>query len=87
MTKSKDPADAVGLRVMLVAVPATFQGKPCMAIRIRAADGQRSRRNRAVQTRPGQPVKTGAAKRGRPPGKKSAAEEMDDNIPFTEAGS
>ena len=34
MTKSKNPTDAVGLRVMLVAVPATFQGKPCMAIRI-----------------------------------------------------
>ena len=34
MTKSNNPADAIGLRVMLVAVPATYQGKPCMAIRI-----------------------------------------------------
>jgi hypothetical protein len=35
LTRSKDPADAVGQRVMLVAVEAEFQGKPCMALRLR----------------------------------------------------
>ena len=56
MTKSKDPTDAVGLRVMLVAVPATFQGKPCMAIRIQPLRPEPP--SRAVQARPGQSVKT-----------------------------
>lgn len=35
LTRSKDPADAVGQRVMLVAVEAEYQGKPCMALRLR----------------------------------------------------
>ncbi|XIA62131.1 hypothetical protein ACFIOY_20920 [Bradyrhizobium sp. TZ2] len=35
LTRSKDPADAVDQRVMLVAVEAEYQGKPCMALRLR----------------------------------------------------
>ena len=35
LTRSKNPADAIGLRVMLVAVEAEYQGKPCMALRLR----------------------------------------------------
>jgi hypothetical protein len=35
LTRSKNPADAVGQRVMLVAVEAEYQGKPCMALRLR----------------------------------------------------
>jgi hypothetical protein len=35
LTRSKDPAEAVGQRVMLVAVEAEYQGKPCMALRLR----------------------------------------------------
>ena len=35
MSKSKNPADAIGMRVMLVQVEAEFQGKPCKALRIR----------------------------------------------------
>ena len=35
MTRSKNPADAIGQRVMLVAVEAEYQGKPCMALRLR----------------------------------------------------
>jgi hypothetical protein len=35
LTRSRDPADAVGQRVMLVAVEAEYQGKPCMALRLR----------------------------------------------------
>jgi hypothetical protein len=35
LTRSKNPADAIGQKVMLVAVEAEFQGKPCMALRLR----------------------------------------------------
>ena len=35
LTKSKNPADAVGLRIMLVQVEGEYQGKPCKAMRIR----------------------------------------------------
>ena len=35
LSKSKNPADAIGLRVMLVQVEAEYQGKPCKALRIR----------------------------------------------------
>ena len=35
LTRSKNPADAVGQRVVLVAVESEFQGKPCMALRLR----------------------------------------------------
>jgi hypothetical protein len=35
LTGSKDPADAVGQRVVLVAVDGEFQGKPCMTLRLR----------------------------------------------------
>jgi hypothetical protein len=35
LTRSKNPADAIGQRVMLVAVEAEYQGKPCMALRLR----------------------------------------------------
>src|SRR5262245_63464995 len=35
LTRSKDPADAVGQRVSLVALEAEYQGKPCMALRLR----------------------------------------------------
>jgi hypothetical protein len=78
LTRSKNPADAVGQRVSLVAVEAEYQGKPCMALRLRRpAAGQAS-----PQPQP-KPPKPGPAKRGRPPGKKTLAEEMDDNIPYT----
>ena len=42
LTRSKNPADAIGQRVMLMAVEAEFQGKPCMALRLRrpAAGGE-----------------------------------------------
>ena len=67
MTKSKDPVDAVGLKVQLVAVEAEFQGKPCMALRIR----------------PSKPAASSPApgKRGKSPGKKSVAQDTDDSIP------
>jgi hypothetical protein len=32
-THSKNPADAVGLRITLVAVPDKFQGRPCYGLR------------------------------------------------------
>jgi hypothetical protein len=35
LTRSKNPADAIGHRIMLVAVEAEYQGKPCMALRLR----------------------------------------------------
>ena len=34
LSKSKNPADAIGMRVMLVQVEAEYQGKPCKALRI-----------------------------------------------------
>src|SRR5262245_44203028 len=35
LSKSKNPRDAIGMRVMLVQVEAEYQGKPCKALRIR----------------------------------------------------
>src|SRR5262245_16209156 len=35
LSKSKNPRDAIGLRVMLVQVEAEYQGKPCKALRVR----------------------------------------------------
>jgi hypothetical protein len=35
LTRSKDPADAVGQLVMLVGVEGEYQGKPCMTLRLR----------------------------------------------------
>jgi hypothetical protein len=35
LSKSKNPRDAIGLRVTLVQVEAEYQGKPCKALRIR----------------------------------------------------
>jgi hypothetical protein len=35
LTKSKNPADAIGLRIMLVQVPGEYQGRPCNTMRIR----------------------------------------------------
>jgi hypothetical protein len=35
LTKSKNPADAIGLRIMLVQVEAEYQGKSCKAMRVR----------------------------------------------------
>ena len=35
LTRSKNPADAIGQRVILVAVEGEYQGKPCMALRLR----------------------------------------------------
>ena len=39
LTKSKNPADAIGLRIMLVQVEAEYQGNPRKAIRIRKPPG------------------------------------------------
>jgi len=66
LTRSKDPEDAIGQRVRLVAVEAEFQGKPCMALRLRRI--------------PSEPA-AGSARRARPPGK-TTGEDLDDNIPF-----
>jgi hypothetical protein len=79
LSKSKSPADAIGLRVMLVQVEAEYQGKPCKALRIRKPP---TLGGPAAAEPPRQP-KPGAAKRGRPPGKKTLAEDMDDDIPYT----
>jgi hypothetical protein len=35
LSKSKNPRDAIGMRVTLVQVEAEYQGKPCKALRIR----------------------------------------------------
>jgi hypothetical protein len=77
LSKSKNPADAIGLRVMLVQVEAEYQGKPCKALRIRKPP---TPGGAAAAAPPRQP-KPGAAKQGRPPGKKTLAEDMDDEIP------
>ena len=75
LTKSKNPADAIGLRVMLVQVEAEYQGKPCKALRQKAA-GARACRGAEAAT----PPKPEPAKRSRP--RKTTAEEPDDNIPY-----
>ena len=41
LTRSKNPNDAVGQRVRMVAVEAEFQGKPCMALRLRRVPAAR----------------------------------------------
>jgi hypothetical protein len=79
LSKSKNPRDAIGMRVMLVQVEAEYQGKPCKALRIRkppALGGP------AAAESPERP-KPGPASRGRSPGKRTLAEEMDDSIPDT----
>jgi hypothetical protein len=78
LSKSKNPADAIGMRVMLVQVEAEYQGKPCKALRIRKPP---TLGGAAAAEPPPQQPKPGAAKRGRPPGKKTLAEDMDDDIP------
>lgn len=79
LSKSKNPADAIGLRVMLVQVEAEFQGKPCKALRIRKPPTLGGPTAAELPERP----KPGPARRGRPPGKKTLAEELDDDIPDT----
>jgi hypothetical protein len=78
LSKSKNPRDAIGLRVMLVQVEAEYQGKPCKALRIRKPP---TLGGPAAAESPERP-KPGPAKRGRPPGKKSAGEDLNDEIPY-----
>jgi hypothetical protein len=56
---SNSPADAVGMRIMLVAVESEYAGKPCLALRIRKppADGTTAP---VIQPKP-KPVKRGKA--------------------------
>lgn len=77
LTKSNDPQDAIGLRVMLVQVEAEYQGKPCKALRLRRppALGGRATAEQSEQPKP-EP-----AKRSRPRGK-TVAEELSDDIPY-----
>jgi len=63
LTRSKNPADAIGLRVMLVAVPGEYQGKPCMVLRLRqllaigeaASQAQPKPAPKATKRKPPQP--------------------------------
>jgi hypothetical protein len=75
LTHSKDPADAAGQRVMLVAVEAEFQGKPCMALRLRRppAAGET-----AAQPQPDKP----APKAGKRKPPKPNDDMGGDSIPF-----
>ena len=79
LSKSKNPADAIGLRVMLVQVEAEYQGKPCKALRIRKPPtlGGAAAADAAAA------AETWGRQAGRPPGKKTLAEDMDDDIPYT----
>jgi hypothetical protein len=77
LTKSNDPQDAIGLRIMLVQVEAEFQGKPCKAVRIRKPPALRAAE--APKPPPNTP-KAEPAKRSR--SRKTTAEELDDNIPY-----
>jgi hypothetical protein len=79
LSRSKNPADAIGLRVMLVQVEAEYQGKPCKALRIRKPP---TLGGAGAGAPPRQP-KPGAARQGRPAGKKTLAEDMNDEIPDT----
>src|SRR5262245_8508793 len=79
LTRSKNPADAIGLRVSLVAVEAEYQGKPCMALRLRRPPAA----GEAAQPQPQpKPPKPEPAKRSRPLSKKSGDEGLDDEIPY-----
>jgi hypothetical protein len=79
LSKSKNPRDAIGLRVMLVQVEAEYQGKLCKAIRIRKPPALVG----PAAAEPPERPRSGSAKHSRPPGKKTLAEEMDDSIPDT----
>jgi hypothetical protein len=72
LTKSNDPADAIGLRIMLVQVEAEYQGKPCKALRIRKPPALGGA---AEQSKPD------PAKRGRTRSKPTA-EDLNDSIPY-----
>jgi hypothetical protein len=76
LTKSNEPQDALGLRVMLVQVEAEYQGKPCKALRLRKPPALGGAAEPPKQPKPD------PAKRGRASGKKSAGEEMHDDIPY-----
>jgi hypothetical protein len=79
LSKSRNPADAIGLRVMLVQVEAEYQGKPCKALRIRKPPALGGSEGPQPQQKP--PPKPEPTKRGRARGK-TAAEELDDSIPY-----
>jgi hypothetical protein len=79
LSKSKNPRDAIGMRVMLVQVEAEYQGKPCKALRIRKPPALGGPAAAEAPERP----KPGPASRGRSPSKRTLAEEMDDSIPDT----
>lgn len=76
MTRSKNPKDAIGLRIMLVQVEAEYQGKPCKAIRIRTPPALGA--TTAQKPQPGPSPATG--KRGKP--RKSTGDEISDSIPY-----
>jgi hypothetical protein len=63
LTKSKNPADAIGLRIMLVQVEAEYQGKPCRAIRIRKPPALGTSEAPEPHPERPQPASTKAAKR------------------------
>jgi hypothetical protein len=60
LTKSKNPADAIGLRIMLVQVEAEYQGNPRKAIRIRKPPA-------AGETAPQQPKPAMKVAKRKPP--------------------
>jgi hypothetical protein len=60
LTRSRDPADAVNERVRLVAVEAEYQGKPCMALRLRRPPA-------ADETAPQQPKPATKVAKRKPP--------------------
>jgi hypothetical protein len=79
LTKSKNPADAIGLRIMLVQVEAEYQGKPCKAIRIRKPPALGT--SEAPKPPPDRPQAASAkAAKRKPPG--SGDDMRGDGIPY-----
>ena len=72
LTRSKNPADAVGQRVRLQAEPGQYQGKPCMGLRL-------ARQLAVSETNP-QPKSAPKAAKRKPP--KPDDDMGGDEIPF-----
>jgi hypothetical protein len=86
LTRSKNPADAVGLRIQLAQTDETFQGRACKAIRIQrppasaaaAAPASANTGNAPARPKPAA-AKPAPAAHNRPTG--DANDDLDDSIP------
>jgi hypothetical protein len=81
LTRSKNPADAVGLRLQLVQTDETYQGRPCKGIRIARAPAPASAVKEGNAPAHSRPAAAKAVPAARAPAD-GAANDLDDSIPY-----